>query len=456
MEYKPHPYQQFCEQRIIAEPSIALYLEMGLGKSVITLSAIRRLKYEFFQVHRVLVIAPLKVAEATWTNEAAKWDHLKGLRLSRVLGIEKERLAALRQNADIYVINRDNVAWLVRLLREGWPFDMVVIDELTSFKNHAAKRFRALKAVLPSIRRVVGLTGTPAPGGIADLWSQIYLLDRGKRLGRSITSYRAQYFTHNPYTHEYKPLPGSEERVRESIRDISISLSAADYLQMPDLITDDIPVMLDAKATAAYRAMERDMVLSLGEETITAASAAVLTNKLLQLCSGAAYTEESGTASMHDCKLDALIELVDSLDGAPALLFYGYKHEVPRLVDGLQKLRPGIQVRIYQGAQDAEDWNAGKLDVLLAHPASCAYGLNLQQGGHHIIWFTLSWSLELYLQANARLHRQGQERPVIVHRLLVQGGMDEAVAKALSGKQDTQDALMDALKARITEVRAEA
>ena len=364
MEYKPHPYQQFCEQRIIAEPSIALYLEMGLGKSVITLSAIRRLKYEFFQVHRVLVIAPLKVAEATWTNEAAKWDHLKGLRLSRVLGIEKERLAALRQNADIYVINRDNVAWLVRLLREGWPFDMVVIDELTSFKNHAAKRFRALKAVLPSIRRVVGLTGTPAPGGIADLWSQIYLLDRGKRLGRSITSYRAQYFTHTPYTHEYKPLPGSEERVRESIRDISISLSAADYLQMPDLITDDIPVMLDAKATAAYRAMERDMVLSLGEETITAASAAVLTNKLLQLCSGAAYTEESGTASMHDCKLDALIELVDGRRACAAVLA---KHEVPRLVDGLQKLRPGIQVRTTRAR--TEDWNAGS-DVCWHPPAA--------------------------------------------------------------------------------------
>ena len=429
---------------------------MVYGKSVITLSAIRRLKYERFQVRRALVIAPLKVAEATWTNEAAKWDHLQGLRLSRVLGSEAQRNAALNVNADVYVINRDNVAWLVAQLRQDWPFDMVVIDELTSFKNASAKRFRALKAVLPAIRRVVGLTGTPAPNGIADLWSQIYLLDQGKRLGRTLTSYREQYFSFNPYTHEYKPLAGAEEKVREKIRDITISLSAADYLQMPELVVDDIPVALDRKAAAAYRAMEKDMLLSLDGETVTAASAAVLTNKLLQLCSGAAYAEDGNAVPVHDCKLDALTELVEGLDGAPALLFYGYQHEVPRMLAALRKLNPGIRARVYQGARDAEDWNAGRVDVLLAHPASCAYGLNLQQGGHHVIWFTLTWSLELYQQANARLHRQGQAHPVIVHRLLAQGGMDEAVAKALEQKDGIQDALLEALKARITKARESA
>lgn len=455
MQYKPHPYQQYCEERIIQEPALALYLEMGLGKSVITLSAIRRLKFERFLVRRVLVIAPLKVAEATWTNEAAKWAHLQGLRLSRILGSEKERLAGLQQPADIYVINRDNVVWLVKLLRQRWPFDMVVIDELTGFKNHAAKRFRALKAVLPDIRRMVGLTGTPAPGGIADLWSQIYLLDQGKRLGRTITSYRQQYFTHNPYTHQYTPLPGAEEAVQDKIRDITISLKADDYLQMPELITDDIPVQLDAAAQARYRALERQMLLQLPEGVISAGSAAVLTGKLLQMCSGAVYLDEADgqSAYQHDCKLDALMELVEGLDGAPALLFYGYEHELPRLQERLAKL-PGLRVRQYEGSADADAWNAGQVDILLAHPASCAYGLNLQQGGHHVIWYTLTWSLELYLQANARLHRQGQQRPVIVHRLITQGGMDEAVAKALSSKEGVQDALMASLKARIDKVRA--
>lgn len=455
MKYIPHPYQQHCEQRIVDEPAVALFLSMGLGKSVIALSAIQRLKYERFAICRALVIAPLKVAEATWTNEAQKWDHLQGLRLSRVLGSEKERLAALSQPADIYVINRDNVVWLVQLLRQNWPFDMVVIDELTSFKNHAAKRFRALRAVLPDIKRIVGLTGTPAPGGIEDLWAQIYLLDQGKRLGRTVTSYREQYFTHNPYTHQYKPLPGAEEIVQDRIRDISISLKAEDYLQMPEIIIDDIPVALDSQATGKYQTLERWMLLQEPEGTITAGSAAVLTGKLLQMCSGAVYHEEGQEAIFtHEHKLDALAELVEGLNGEPALLFYGYQHELPRLTARLHKLSPRLRVRKYQSSQDADDWNAGKIDILLAHPASCAYGLNLQQGGRHIIWFTLSWSLELYQQANARLHRQGQEHPVIIHRLLVQGGMDEVVAKALSGKQDIQDALMAALKARIAEVAA--
>ena len=319
MKYIPHPYQQHCEQRIVDEPAVALFLSMGLGKSVIALSAIQRLKYERFAICRALVIAPLKVAEATWTNEAQKWDHLQGLRLSRVLGSEKERLAALSQPADIYVINRDNVVWLVQLLRQNWPFDMVVIDELTSFKNHAAKRFRALRAVLPDIKRIVGLTGTPAPGGIEDLWAQIYLLDQGKRLGRTVTSYREQYFTHNPYTHQYKPLPGAEEIVQDRIRDISISLKAEDYLQMPEIIIDDIPVALDSQATGKYQTLERWMLLQEPEGTITAGSAAVLTGKLLQMCSGAVYHEEGQEAIFtHEHKLDALAELVEGLKNGPA------------------------------------------------------------------------------------------------------------------------------------------
>lgn len=454
MQYKPHPYQLHCEDRIVEDPAVALYLSMGLGKSVITLSAIRRLKYDMFQIHRVLVIAPLKVAEATWTGEAEKWDHLSRLRLSRVLGTEAQRRAALEVNADVYIINRDNVAWLVQTLHPAWPFDMVVLDELTSFKNPMAKRFKALKSRLPAVRRVVGLTGTPAPNGIQDLWSQIYLLDRGQRLGKTITAYREGYFTHNPYTHEYKPIPGADETVRALIADLCISMTAEDYLALPDMIVDDIPVALDEQATIKYKSLERWMLLQEGNEIITAVNAAVLTGKLLQLCSGAVYLDDAlGVSQIHRCKLDALAELVEGLNGEHALLFYGYKHEIPRLMETLKKQNAKLRVRKYETAKDADDWNAGKIDILLAHPASCAYGLNLQQGGHHIIWYTLSWSLELYLQANARLHRQGQEHPVIVHRLIVQGGMDEAVAEALEEKDSIQETMIQALKARIEEVR---
>ena len=453
MNYNPHPYQTYCEDRVISDPSVALLLSMGLGKSVITLSAIKQLR-ETGQVRKVLVIAPLKVAEATWTDEAAKWDHLLGLRLSRVLGTEYQRFLALDVPADVYIINRDNVVWLVEALHPAWPFDMVVIDELSSFKNPQAKRFKALKSRLPAIKRVVGLTGTPAPNGIQDLWSQIFLLDRGQRLGRNITAYREAYFTHNPWTHEYKPLPGADAKVRDLISDLCVSMKAEDYLSLPDVITDDIPVMLDPTAKAKYLEMESTMLLEASGETITAANAAVLTAKLLQLCSGAAYTEAGAPVPIHECKLDALAELIEGLQGERALLLYGYQHELPRLELTVRQVVKHLRVRKYTGAADAEAWNRGDIDVLLAHPASCAYGLNLQQGGHHIIWYTLSWSLELYQQANARLHRQGQEHPVIVHRLLVQGGMDQAVASALGKKDGVQEAMIQALKARIIEVRS--
>ncbi len=455
MQYKPHAYQQYGENMIIAQNHLGLFWEMGLGKSVVTLSAILRLKYDLLQVFKVLVIAPKKVAESTWSAEASKWDHLKPLRVQVVMGTESQRIRALYQPADIYVINRDNVSWLVKYYQNSWPFDMVVVDELSSFKNPSAKRFRDLKAVLPHIQRVVGLTGTPAPNGLEDLWAQVYLLDYGARLGRTISWFREQYFKHNTYTHEYKALPGAMETVQDAIQDICISLSAKDYLQMPGMVMDDIPVALDPQAQKAYRQMERDMLLNIDRETITAAGAAALTGKLLQLCSGAVYTEDHRAIKVHDCKIQALQELLEGLNGQHALLFYGYKHDVPRILEGIQAVSRSLRVRLLNTSADADAWNRGEVDILLAHPASCAYGLNLQHGGYHVIWYVLTWALGDYQQANARLHRQGQEHPVIIHRLLVQGGMDEDVAAALEGKRDTQDALMHALRARIDRIKGE-
>jgi hypothetical protein len=404
-------------------------------------------------IRKALVIAPKKVAEATWTAEAERWDHLRMLRIQTVLGSAQKRIRALYTPADVYVIGRDNVSWLVRHYKNDWPFDMVVVDELSSFKNPSAKRFKDLRAVLPHIRRVVGLTGTPAPNGLEDLWAQVYLLDQGQRLGKTIGWFRDQYFKRsgNPNWPDYKELPGAEEAVQAAIKDICFSLSAGDYLTMPELIVNDVPVALDSPATAAYREMERKMLLEVDETTITATTAAVLTGKLLQLCAGALYTDTSGVAQVHDCKIEALQELVEGLHGQHALLFYGYRHDIPRITKALagQKLR----IRQYAGPADADAWNRGEIDILLAHPASCAYGLNLQKGGHHVIWYGLTWSLELYQQANARLYRQGQQHPVVVHRLLVVGGMDEQVAEVLEGKRDTQDALMYALRARIAKVK---
>lgn len=457
MNFTPHAYQQYAIDRVVNDPAVGLLLDMGLGKTAIMLSAINRLMYEHCEVGRVLVIAPKKVAEATWQTEAAKWDELKHLRISTVLGTEKERVAALQTPADIYIINRENIPWLVLHYRVNgkyttWPFDMVVVDESSSFKNPTAKRFKALKAVLPRIARTVILTGTPAPNGVEDLWAQVYLLDKGERLGRYVTHFRDKYFDYNPWRHERTPKDGAFEAIQEKVSDICISMSASDYLQLPDMVVDDIPVKLDRQAEKAYTEMEKTMLLSVDDDTeITALGAAALTGKLLQLCSGSVYDDDGTAHKIHDCKLESFAELVESLGVETALCFYGYKHEVPRLVEKAEKL--GKKVRILDSAKDAEDWNAGKVDLLLAHPASCAYGLNLQAGGHHVIWYTLNWSLELYQQANARLHRQGQQKPVIVHRLLVQGGVDEDVAEALSGKADTQDSLIHALKARIKKAR---
>ena len=444
MNYKPHPYQAYATRRILEQANVGLLLDMGLGKSVITLTAIDALIYDYLCVSRVLVIAPKKVAEATWQSEARKWDHLQRLTIATALGTTQERSVAIDAGADITIINRENVVWLVENWGMRWPFDMVVVDESSSFKNPAAKRFKALRRMLPRIHSIVILTGTPAPNGLMDLWSQVYLLDRGERLGRFITHYRERYFDHNPWRHEYVAKPGAFDAVRARIADICVSMKAEDWLQLPELVIHDVPVALAGAGLKAYREMEKTMVAEVGGEEISATTAAALTGKLLQLCGGAVYDENGDAHHVHDAKLEALSELLEALN-EPALLFYGYRHELP----GIEARLNGKRWRRLDTAADAEAWNRGEVDVLLAHPASCAYGLNLQDGGRHVIWYTLTWSLELYQQANARLYRQGQKRSVIIHRLLVQGGVDEDVAKALGEKDETQAALVAALKARI-------
>lgn len=421
---------------------------------MITLTAINELKYHRFQVARCLVVAPKKVAEATWATEAAKWDHLRHLRIIPVLGSAKRRIAALATPGDVWVINRENVPWLVDYCRNDWPFDMVVLDESSSFKNASSKRFKALRLVRPRIRRIVALTGTPSPNGLEDLWAQVYLLDGGARLGKTLTSYREAFFTQDysrpgQMYRTYSPQDGAEDRIKAAISDICVSMSAADYLELPDYVEDIVPVALDARAKRAYDALERDMLLQVDETTITAGSAAVLNGKLLQLCSGAAYDESGQVAHVHDCKLEAFMELVEGLHGEHALVFYWFQHERDRLLEALAKT--GLRARVYTGAADGEAWNAGEVDILLAHPMSCGYGLNLQQGGHHAVWYGYpNWALELYQQANARLYRQGQRYPVICHHLVVQGGMDEAVVEALHDKGDAQAKLMESLRAKIS------
>ena len=457
MIYTPHGYQQYCIGRVIEDSALALWLDMGLGKTIITLTAINELKFNRFAVGKVLIIAPKKVAEATWSMELEKWEHLKHLKIVTVLGSESKRVKALNTPADIYVINRENVVWLADYYRNAWPFDMVVLDEASSFKNPRAKRFKAMKLVRGKIRRLVELTGTPAPNGLTDLWAQIYLLDGGERLGRTLTAYRERYFVPDKRSREqifsYAPKEGADEKIHEVLSDICVSMSARDYLELPDCVEEVIPVMLDEKARRAYDQMEREMLLEIDEDTvIDAGTAAVLSNKLLQLCNGAIYDGDKHVNHIHDCKLEALLELIEQLNGQHALVFYNFRHDSDRILSALSGSR---RVRAYRDKDDAEAWNRGEIDILLAHPASCAYGLNLQQGGHHVIWFGLTWSLELYQQANKRLHRQGQQYPVIIHRLSVVDGMDEEVSRALEGKQDTQQGLLDALKARIGKVRGQ-
>ena len=456
MIFNPYPYQQFCIDNIIYNHAVGLFLDMGLGKTVITLSAVHDLRYNRWEVMKPLIIAPKKVAEATWTTEAKKWDHLNMMRVVPVLGTEQQRLRALSTPADLYVINRENVKWLVDHFKNAWPFDMVILDESSSFKNASSQRFKALKLVRSRIKRIVELTGTPSSNGLEDLWAQIFLLDGGARLGKTLGAYRDRYFIpgkrNRTTIFSYEPKEGSFEMIKQAISDICISMKSSDYLTLPDVIHSDIPVALDSRARKAYADLETDLLLQVDEDTITAGSAGVLTGKLLQLCNGAIYDADKRAVKVHDCKIDAFLELVEQLNGQHALVFYNFQQDRDRLVEALAKYN--LNVRVYSRAKDEIDWNNGEIDILLAHPASCGYGLNLQQGGHHAIWFGLTWSLEQYEQANKRLHRQGQEHPVVIHHLIVQGGMDEVVLDALQNKSDMQNALMDALRVRINKLHS--
>lgn len=457
MQFVPHAYQKHCIDKIIELDKVGLFLDMGLGKTVTTLTAIKELKYNRFQVRKVLIIAPKKVAEGTWTKEKDKWDHTQMLRVSPVLGSEKKRIKAINTPSDLYVINRENVVWLVDYYRNAWPFDMVVIDESSGFKNHSAKRFKALVQVMSKIKRLVELTGTPSPNGLNDLWSQIYLLDEGKRLGKRYGQFRERYFDpgrRGPqgFVYDYDPKDGAEQSILSAISDICISMKAEDYLQLPDMVIHEIPVSLDAKAEKAYKELERKMILEIPEnEEISVTSAAALSNKLLQLANGAVYDEEHKAHEVHTSKLDAFLELVESLQGKPLLVFYNFQHDKERILKvlGTKKLR----VKELKTVQDEDDWNHQEIDILLTHPASSAYGLNLQQGGNHVCWFGLTWNYELYTQANKRLHRQGQTEKVIVHHLICSGTRDEDVMKALKKKEGVQDFVMESLKARIRKVR---
>ena len=448
MQYQPHDYQTRATQLVIDKPKIGLFLDMGLGKTVITMTAIQELMYDRFEISRVLVIAPKRVAEDTWTREHAKWDHLKDLRISKVLGNEQQRIRALRAEADIYVIGRDNVIWLINYyqgLRKGWPFDMIVIDELSSFKNPQAKRFRALKKAMPSVSRVVGLTGTPSPNGLMDLWAEVYLLDQGERLGNTLGAYRERYFrpgARNGYVvYKWEPFRNAQKEIEDKISDICISMSAADYLKLPKRIDNVIPVRLSPDEMEAYKRMERDQLLQIEDDDIAALNAAAVMTKLLQIANGSVYTNEGKVVKIHEAKLEALAEIVDTTD-SPVLVFYSYKHDLAAIQGKIKG------ARILENEKDISDWNAGRVQVLLAHPASVGYGLNLQEGGHVIVWYGLTWSLELYQQANARLYRQGQEKPVIIHHLIAEGTADEEVMAALQNKDTSQAALLAALKER--------
>ena len=446
MRYEPHEYQKYATQFILTHPVAAVLLEMGLGKSVITLTALFDLCLYMFLIRKVLVIAPLRVARDTWPSEIKKWDHLEGLTYSVVVGSEAERKAALMRTADIYIINRENVDWLVTKSGMTFDFDMVVIDELSSFKSWRAKRFKSLLKVRPYVKRIVGLTGTPSSNGLMDLWAEFRLLDLGKRLGRFITHYRNAFFTPDKRNGEvvfsYKPLPGAEQQIYDRISDITISMKSCDYLKLPECIINEVPVWMDDKEMEVYDTFREDMVAKIKDKEIDAANAAVLSGKLLQMANGAVYDEDKKPIHIHDRKLDALEDLLEAANGKPVLIAYWYQHDVDRI-------KERFQVREIKTSKDIEDWNAGKISAAVIHPASAGHGLNLQTGGSTIIWFGLTWSLELYQQTNARLHRQGQKETVVIHHIIAKGTIDEQVMSALRKKEKTQDALIDAVKANL-------
>lgn len=445
MKYKPHNYQQFATDFILNQSICCLILDMGLGKTVITLTALWQLALDSFDVSKVLVIAPKRVAEDTWPKELAKWEHLTGLTSSLVLGSATERKAALQRKAFLYIINRENVAWLVK--NHYWDFDMVVIDELSSFKSNKAERFKAMKKVRPMVTRIVGLTGTPAPNTLLDLWPQMYLMDMGQRLGRFIGGFRDRFFLPDKRNREiiysYKPREGAEDAIYALISDICISMKAADYLDMPERIDNRIEVSMSPKERKLYDDFQKDMVLSIGDEELDATNAVALSNKLLQMANGAVYGEDKKVIPIHDRKLDALEDLVEAANGKPLLVAYWYKHDLQRIKARFKN------ARCIDTAKDIDDWNAGKIPLALIHPASAGHGLNLQDGGCTIVWFGLTWSLELYQQLNARLWRQGQKHTVVIHHIVTKGTHDEDVMRALENKDTRQSALIEAVRARI-------
>lgn len=454
MKFVPHDYQTYAIRFIEQNPVAAVLLEMGLGKTTITLTAIQNLMYDSFDVHKVLVIAPLRVAKNTWSAELEKWEHLKHLTYSVVVGTAEERKAALRRRADIYIINRENIQWLVEQGR--FDFDMAVIDELSSFKNHQTKRFRALMKVRPRLKRIVGLTGTPSSNGLMDLFAEFRLLDMGERLGRFIGQFRNTYFQPNKrngmIVYSYKPLPGAEDAIYEKISDITISMRATDYLKMPELIMSEYTVEMSAYEKEKYMALKKEMILELPDGEVTASNAASLSSKLSQMANGAIYDDNKQSVQIHDRKLDVLEDIIESANGKPILVAYWFKHDLKRIKERLYKLH--IPVSTMDKSDSIQKWNNGELPVALIHPASAGHGLNLQSGGNYLVWFGLTWSLELYQQTNARLYRQGQKSAtVVIQHIITKGTIDERILKALQDKDEIQTTLLEAVKAEMKKNR---
>ena len=447
MNFSPHNYQAYAIDYIKTHPIAAVLLDMGLGKTVISLTAISDLLFDSFEAHRILVIAPLRVARDTWPAEIEKWEHLQHLTYAVCVGTPKERRAALMAGADITIINRENIGWLIDSSGFDFDYDMVIIDELSSFKNHKAKRFQSLMKVRPKVKRIVGLTGTPSSNGLMDLWSEFKLLDFGERLGRFISNYRLNYFQpdkrNGQIVYSYKPLPYAEDAIYQKISDITISMKSTDHLQMPELITSQYEVQLSKEEANRYKELKADLILELPDGEITAANAAALTGKLCQLSNGAIYDDEGNIIEFHDRKLAALEDLIEAANGKPLLVAYWFKHD-------LQRIKNRFTAREIKTSQDIIDWNAGNIPVAVIHPASAGHGLNLQAGGSTLIWFGLTWSLELYQQTNARLWRQGQASgTVVIEHIITKGTIDERILKALSQKELTQNALIDAVKANL-------
>ena len=446
MKYNPHSYQEYAIKFIESHPISALFLDMGLGKTSITLSAINNLLFDSFEIHKVLTICPLRVARNTWCDEIKKWDHLRNIKYAIVVGTEKERISALNEKADIYIINRENVDWLVNKSGYKFDFDMIVIDELSSFKNHQSKRFKSLMKIRPKVKRIVGLTGTPSSNGLMDLFAEFKVLDLGERLGYFIGQYRNTYFkpdkTNGAIVYSYKPLPNAEDSIYEKISDITVSMKASEYLKMPELVISNYQVEMSDDEKKQYDEMKKNLICEIKDGEITVSNAGSLSNKLSQFANGAVYDDEQNIVEIHSRKLDALEDIIESMNGKPLLVAYWYKHD-------LQRIKKRFDVREIKTGKDIADWNKGKIPVALIHPASAGHGLNLQQGGSTLVWFGLTWSLELYQQTNGRLYRQGQKNTVVIQHIVTKGSIDEQILKALERKNKTQEDLIEAVKANL-------